>query len=219
MMEQIKYLKQIFRLTNNKNELVRNEAQCAIVCFYGFLGLRFLNVTTYPISQWQQIQLLNKLTEVKPENFNVIKKWLRSKNESVIVFALKLATFYNCHDVYDGVINCIESQSLHVKLNALEYLKKISKEGTAEQIIKQYSFENKIYKLSIIDALKEIGSEQQVSFLLKRLHDNDDDIKAAAAKCLSSLHPGGSAFLQTHLFADENPWKAIFLQIKNERAA
>ena len=219
MMEQIKYLKPIFRLTNNENELVRNEAQCALVCFYGFLGLRFLNVTAYPISQWQQIQLLNKLNEVKPENFDVIKKWLQSSNESVVVFSLKLATFYNCYDVYNNIIPCLQSLSLPIKLNALEYLKKMPKDDTAEQIISHYTFENKIYKLAIIDALKEIGNENQISFLLKRLHDKDDDVKAAAAKCLSCLHPSGSAFLQTHLFADENPWKAIFLQIKSERAA
>jgi len=219
MMEEIKYLKQIFRLTNNENELVRNEAQCALVSFYGFLGLRFLNVTAYPISQWQQIQLLNKLSDVKPKNFDVIKKWLQSSNESVVVFALKLAAFYNYYDAYSDVINCLQSTDLQVKLSALEYLKKMPQEDAADHIINHYFFENKIYKLAIIDALKEIGCEKQITFLLKRLHDKDDDIKAAAAKCLSCLHPSGTAFLQTHLFADENPWKAIFLQIKNERAA
>ncbi len=61
MLEQKKYVKEIFRLTNNSNVLVRNEAQCALISFYGFAGFRFLNVASYPISQWQQIQLLNKL--------------------------------------------------------------------------------------------------------------------------------------------------------------
>jgi hypothetical protein len=219
IMEQIKYVKEIFRLTNNANELVRNEAQCALVSFYGFLGLRFLNVTAYPISQWQQIQLLNKLNGVQPKNFDGIKKWLQSPNESIIVFSLKLASFYNCYDVYDNVINCLQSSSLQVRLNAMEYLKKMPQEDTPDQMISHYSFENKIYKLAIIDALKDIGNENQITFLLKRLHDKDDDIKVAAAKSLSYLHPSGAAFLQSHLFADENPWKAIFLQINNERAA
>ncbi len=218
-MNQTKYVKEIFRLTNNSNELVRNEAQCALVNFYGFPGLRFLNVTTFPISQWQQIQLLNKLNGVPVQNFDVIKKWLLSANESVILFSLNLATFYNCFDVYENVINCLQRPVLQIRLNALEYLKKMPREDTPEQMTGHYSFENKIYKLTIINALKDLGSEKQITFLLKRLHDNDNDIKAAAAKSLSCLHPSGVSFLQSHLFADENPWKAIFLHIENERAA
>lgn len=219
IMEQIKYVKQIFKLTNDENDFVRNEAQCALVSFYGFEGLRFLNVTAYPISQWQQIQLLNKLHGVKPDNFDGMKKWMQSANESVIIFSLKLATFYNCYDVYDNVIDCLQRSGLPVKLSALEYLKKMPQEDTADKMISNYFFESKVYKLAIIDALKDIGNENQITFLLKQLHHKDDDIKAAAAKSLSYLHPSGTAFLQTHLFADEYPWNAIFLQIKNERAA
>lgn len=219
ILEQKKYVKEIFRLTNNEIELVRNEAQCALVSFYGFLGLRFLNVTTYPISQWQQIQLLNKLTGAKPANFDIIKKWLQSPNESVRIFSLKLAASFNCYDVYDNVVNCLKSASLQMRLNALEYLKKVPQQDTADHIITHFRFENKIYKLAVIDALKDIGCEKQIPFLLKQLHDKDDDVKAAAATSLALLHPAGAAFLQTHLFADENPWKAIFLHIVNERAA
>lgn len=219
MMEQMQYVKQIFRLTNNENEFVRNQAQCALVAFYGFSGLRFLNVTATPISQWQQIQLLNKLNDVKPTNFEIIKKWLQSTNESVVVFSLKLATFYNCYTVHSNVIACLKRPVLLVKLNALEYLKKMPQDTTASQIVMHYSFDNKIYRLAIIDVLKEIGSEQQITFLLPLLNDTDDDIKAAAAKSLSYLHPSGTAFLQTWLLADQNPWKAIFLHIHKERAA
>lgn len=219
IMEQKQYAKQIFRLTNNKSELVRNESQCALVSFYGFAGLRFLGVTVYPLSEWQQIQLLNKLHDVKPQNFDVIKKWLQSSNESVVNFSLRLATFYNRFDVYPDVMDCLSNTSLQVKLNTLNYLKRIPRDDTAEKLVDDYSYENKSYKLAIINALNDIGSEDQINFLLKQLHDKDDDIKLAAAKSLSHLHPLGIAFFKTYLFADEDPWKTIFLQIENEYVA
>ena len=219
IMKQIKYVKEIFRLTNNENELVRNEAQGALVNFYGFPGLRFLNVTVHPISQWQQIQLLNKLSSAKPQKIDAIKKWLQSPNESVIIFSLKLATFYHCFAIYDTVINCLQHTSMQVKFSALEYLKVMPQEDTPNLIVNNYASGNKMCKLETLDILKDIGSQKQMLFLLKQLHNSDDDIKAAAAKTLASLHPMGAACLKTHLFADENPWKAIFLQIENERAA
>ncbi len=219
VMEQVKYGKEIFKLTNNPNELVRSEAQCALVNFYGFPGLRFLNVTVYPISQLQQMQLLNVLYLVKAENFDPVKKWLHSTNESVIAFALKLAKFYNCFEVYDDVVKCLQDPNSHIKLNALEYLKNMPREGTASQVVATYFSENKEYKLAILEALQIIGTDEVISFLEDRLQDNDNDIKAAAAKALSKLHPEGTAFLLTQSFADLNPWKKIFLQISNERAA
>jgi hypothetical protein len=219
IMDQTKYLKDIFWLTNNENELVRNEAQCAMVDFSGFSGLSFLNVTEYPMSQWQQVQLLNKLNHIKAENFDLIKKWMQSSNESVVVFALKLARFYHSDLLYDNVIACLQSSAMQVKINALEYLKEMSKEGTADQIINQDYFENKAYNLKVIHALKDIGDEKQIPFLVKKLQDKDDDVKAAAAKTITSLHPWGIECLQEFFFANKNPWKSIFLQITNERTA
>ena len=219
LMDQKKYVKEIFKLTNDTNELVRNEAQCALICFYGFPGLRFLNVTVYPISQLQQIQLLNALYLVKGENFEDIKRWMESAIESVIEFALKLATFYNCYQVYDQVIESMQNPNLQIKLSALAYLKNLPQEDSPSEIIKTYSFESKTYKLAILDTLKIIGSEEQVPFLLQQLQNEDDDIKSAAAKSLSQLHPIGAAFFQSHVFADQLPWKNIFLQNMNERAA
>jgi hypothetical protein len=219
VMQQMKYANEIFKLTNDKNELVRNEAQCGMISLYGFPGLRFLNEARYPISLWQQIQLLHNLNTVKPRDLPDIKNWLHSPNESVVIFSLKLATIYNCHDVYDDVVSCLQNANALVKLNALEYLKKISTEDTAERIINKYFFENKTYRLAVLDILQFIGSEKQVPFLLTQLQDKDDDIKAAAAISLSHLHPSGPAFLQSYSFAHQHPWKAIFLQINNERAA
>jgi phage-related protein len=219
IMGQVKYEKEIFWLANHKNVLVRTEAQCALVSFSGFSGLRFLDVTEYPISEWQQIQLLDKLNGVKQENTHYIQKWLQSSNVSVIVFSLKLATFYNDYNIYESVISHLQHPDVQVKLNVLAYLKNMPREDTAEKIISNYLFDNKLCKLTILDALKHIGSESQVPFLLTQLNDEDDDIKAAAANTLSHLHPSGAAFLQTYLFADQHPWKAIFLQIEHKHAA
>ena len=219
LMEETTYVKKFFRLSNNKNEMVRNEAQCGLVSLYGFLGLRFLNVTTRPVSEWQQIQLLNKLNGITPANFSPMQKWLLSPNESVVEFSIKLAAFYNNYAAYASVIKCLQQPQTTIKLAVLEYLKKMAEEDACNDIIAAYMPADKTCKLAILATLKEIGNEKQIPFLLLQLHHEDDDIKAAAAKSISLLHPGGSAFLQTQLYADQHPWKTIYLQINNEKAA
>ncbi len=219
IMEQVKYGKNIFRLTTHKNETVRNEAQCGLVSYYGFLGLRFLNVTIHPISEWQQIQLLNNLSAAKTENTAMLVRWLKSDIESVVIFSIKLACFYNNYEVYGAVMQSLTHSSEKIKLHALKYLGKMPAEDTADSIIKEYSTGNKIFRLAVINTLKDIGNIQQIPFLLIELNDKDNDVKAAAAKALLSIHPSGKSFLQTHSNADISPWSTIFQQVKNELAA
>ncbi len=218
-MGQAKYAKEIFRLTNDSHELVRNEAQCALVNFYGFKGLRFLNVIIYPISQWQQIQLLNYLHDLHSADTKQLIKWLQSKNNSVVTFAIHLASLCNCTDVYKEVIESLKNSDRQVKLNAIEYLKKINRANTADEIIKCYATSERIIQLKIFSVLQETGTEKQITFLMKQLHNTDNTIKLAAAKTLSCIHPSGPAFFESHLFCDEYPWNAIFSQIENEKAA
>jgi hypothetical protein len=219
VMEQKQYSKEIFALTNDNNKHVRNEAQCALVNFYGFAGLKFLSETHHPVSEWQQIQLLNKLSGTNIHDSRCIREWLTSANESIVAFSLKLATFYNCFDLYEDVMTCLKSKNVQVKLGVIYYLEKNAREDSAERLVHDYAFDNKIYKLAILNIIKEIGNEKQFTFLFKQLHHADHDIKAAAAKALSYLHPSGNVVLQNHLFADENPWQQIFLQIEKDHAA
>jgi len=61
VMEIDEFVSQLYPYTNDQNEHVRMEAQNALVQFNGFDGLSFLDIVSYPISDWQQIKLLQKL--------------------------------------------------------------------------------------------------------------------------------------------------------------
>jgi HEAT repeats len=219
LMKQKQYAKEIFRLTNDENESVRNEAQAALVEFYGFAGLRFLNVIKYSISEWQQILLLDKLRGAMPPGTGAIKNWLQSKNRSVRLLAIKVATICNCVEAYDDIMYCFIHDDIQIKIEALNFLRKYPREDTASKVVTMFGSDNKTFKMAGINALEDIGSEKQISFLLKRLHEKDDDVKMAAAKAIIRIHPMGVSFLLGHLFADEDPWKSIFSHLRNDRAA
>jgi len=219
VMGQEQYVKEIFRLTNDVHELVRNEAQCALVNFYGCKGLRFLNVIIYPISEWQQIQLLNYIYDAQAVDPKRLTKWLLSKNNSVVTFAIRLASYCNCIEVYTQIVHCLHGHDNQVKRCALEYLKKINHPGSAEEIINCYADSDTGIRLLMLSVLQETGSENQIPFLLNELNCPDNAIKLAAAKALSMIHPSGTSFFDSHSFANIYPWNAIFDQIQNERAA
>ena len=81
-LQQGRFARRIYRLTNDKHELVRNEARIAMVKLTGFKGLRFLHIVSHPVTQWQQLALLDQLKEqdiVQQE----INRWLQSSSNSM----------------------------------------------------------------------------------------------------------------------------------------
>jgi Leucine-rich repeat (LRR) protein len=62
--------------------------QLYLVNLFHFKGLDFLNRNKTPISEWDQIQLLEVLQLYKTQ-ISDISSWLKSSNESVVFFSLK----------------------------------------------------------------------------------------------------------------------------------
>lgn len=215
IMEQRKYVKTIFRLTNNKNQLIRNEAQCALVNFYGFPGLRFLNVMTHSISQWQQIHLLDKMNGQIPEDMSVIKNWLRSPNESLVIFSLKLATHYNCFELQADVMQCV-NMSYEVRNYVMEYMKKMPTAHAGDFLLSDYDNQDKDCKLLTLQTLKEVGNETHILRLINFLDGAEDEVVSQILETLLVLNPLGA--FQSSIFSHNNQ-AATVVKLSNEHAA
>src|SRR5688500_7461394 len=142
-MQQKKYFKKIYRLANHSNAFVRQEAQTAIVKFFGFSGLRFLNVASYTITDWQQFCLLQELTLKRITSFAGVERWIRSSNSSVVIFALRLVETYHWHELHDDVAAQLSHSSERVQQKAIQTLGEIYQPHTAPLLIAAYNKMNK----------------------------------------------------------------------------
>jgi hypothetical protein len=211
-------LPKLYRYTNNRNELVRMEAQSATVQFYGFEGLRFLNVITYPISEWQQIKLLQQLSQAAPMDVN-IDSWLKSGNSSVVVFALKLARSYHWFQWHDTILSCLEHPERDVRLQAIYCLCEIYTDKTAAILISRFWDEEPETQLAIVKTLQSIGSEDDVPFLVDILYYNNNEIRICAARAIIHLSKNGLAVLGMSASAIGYPLNEMLAQIKGELIA
>lgn len=218
-MELTGYLKIIFRCTNHTNEFLRIESQCALVDLYGFPALRFLNVTTHPLSDWQQILLLHKLNHTIPGNVSMISKWLQSNEVSIVIFALKLISKFKCYQLHSNVVQCLDHISPMVRIEAIKCLRDIFMEETGEDLINHQKQDNKQYELLLLGSLQGHSPRIETGFLLNQLANKDDDIKYAAAKILFEVMPGGENILYNYSSATIAPWKQIIKDLKNAKAA
>ncbi len=216
IMDQNDQLINIYRLTNSRNELVRNEAQNAIIQWSGFNGLRFLDVVTYDISEWQQIQLLELLKLFTQQDMPKLPNWLSSTNNSVILFALKLAEVYQQFIVKEKVEQCLLHEDEKIRVQAVNTLARVGNSESADRIIQQYENESILNQLNMLQKLPLMAEEKHVLFLQQQLFDENDFIKLSAAKALGTMHH--LELVQQKAVEQPEPYDHIFKHVKAELA-
>ena len=194
-MQQQQYLTKIYRETNNKNNLIRTEAQIAVVKLTGFKGLRFLQIAGYPISQWQQLCLISQLQEGDQDE-EKIKPWLRSQNATVVEFSLRLVGLYKCFTLHNEVSDTLRHPSETVRLQALQTLAEISNETTPGELIRHFANATKQEQLIILDMMPSLEvSSSDVGFLSSLVQHQDEAIRHHAMQSIRQISPGWPAVI------------------------
>ncbi len=216
VMELDEYKQRLFEFVDHERGLIRVEAQNAILKFYGFEGLRFLDHATYPITEWQQIKLLDQLASLQTENFTGIEVWLESKNDTIVLFALKLVKNYHRFELFDQVVSCLRHNNPMVRKQAIIVLKELPSEYSATILIDIYFSETANNQLAILHALESVSTDDEIPFLLGLLSDDVNAVKIASAKALASLGQSGIEAIQSHSEANQYPLAQIIAQILEE---
>ena len=215
-MELKEHLARIYRFTNNKNELVRAEAQLAVLNLFGFEGLRFLDVITYQLSEWQQMKLLKELSVIPHVSLTGIDKWLKSENASVVVFALKLARNYHHFELYQEIVVCLEHPESRVRTQAIYTLTEIFNEDTSKKLLDRFQSEEYQNQLAILNAVKKIGDEADLPRLQGLLATEDLEMKLSVVRAMANLGQPGMDLLMGGPQSRYYPLNEIITQVKSE---
>ncbi len=216
LMDQSDVLTTIYKNTNSNNEFVRMEAQTGVIHLTGFPGLRFLDVISYPLTEWQQIKLLEQL-RLYPKKEDLSEKipgWLVSKNETVVVFALKLADEYQQFSVRKQVIDCLVHAQKAVRRQAIKTLVTLADEKTPAILLGYFNkeiFSNQCY---ILESLRNIATANESDFLIELLNHENDTIKLKAAVILAEVSENGLAMLEERSIVQPEPYQKIYRHVK-----
>jgi hypothetical protein len=219
LMDQRDVLTTIYKNTNNRNEFIRMEAQTGVINLTGFPGLRFLDVISYPLTEWQQLKLLEQLRlyPEKEELSDRIPKWLLSKNETVICFALKLAEEYQQFSVRNAVTGCLVHPNEEVRQQAIRTLVKLADDKTPAILSGYFNKEPVINQSLILDALTTMATEDQSDFLREQLDHPDNSIKLKAAIALAGCCTNGLAIIERKAVVEPEPYQRIYNYVTTMR--
>lgn len=215
---QKQFIARIYRFTNSNNEFVRHEARIAVVKLTGFEGLRFLDVISYPLTEWQQIHLLHELSKEKSISSKDVDRWLQSANHSVAEFALRLVEVYRIYDLHDEVIKLLKHPEELIRIKAINALCEIQQDNTAHIMVENFRQENNPVQMAILKALQKTGTESEIPFLSRYLLHEENDFKMAAARAIRNIKTDGLTIIERSVDSSQQPWPVLLMQLQEEDA-
>ncbi|HVW14501.1 MAG TPA: HEAT repeat domain-containing protein [Mucilaginibacter sp.] len=218
IMDTDEFIDQLQAFTDDKNEYVRMEAQAAMVQFKGFEGLDFLDAITYPLSNWQQIKLLQLLSARPPSNIGM-DKWFSSQNPTVVIFALKLARNYHRFELHDAIASCLDHDDADVRLEAIRCLNEIYTDETSDHLIAHFLREGLRNQVAMAKVMQTVGTKRDELFLFDLLTYDSDELKLHAARALVNASKDGLISLEKFSKQSEEAIARILMHIKAEKVA
>jgi hypothetical protein len=165
----------IYRALNSSNEILRMEAQVALVRLSDEDHFEFLTHLKRPFSLWEQITLHDIIIQ---HNIPVppFKKWLTSDNDTVVLFSLRMIREFKQTDAEEDIQVALHHNSEEVRRLAVQVAGDMKFVSTLEIMKKMYK--NQDYKICL-EIVKSMGKMPDPSMLgfLKLVLDKEDDVQ------------------------------------------
>ncbi|GGD38803.1 HEAT repeat domain-containing protein [Muriicola marianensis] len=181
----------IRKFINHRKNVIRRHAQIATVSLkHEGIG-HFLDSNRYPISEWQQIKILEVLREKEdfiPPNFGV---WLMSANKDVVLFALRLIRYYNQTDANTSVTELLKHRDEEIKQAAIDCIKEFGITDAIPTLMAAFSRAKRDTRILILDAIGTIGKEEHIPFL-REVHEkvSNFNVRSKALAAVNTIAPG-----------------------------
>lgn len=173
---------------NHPKREVRKEMQLYMVNLFYFEGLDFLNILETPLSEWDQIQLLEVLQRFDNQKIPDIKPWLKSSNDSVVVFALKLAKIYNQFEAKDELINMLEHKNKDIRIDVIFVLSHLIVLEAKEVLKNNFDMRSQEEQIAFFKMMENLYENSDEPFLLEHIHNENFEIKLSALKILKVIN-------------------------------
>lgn len=167
---------------------VRKETRLYLVYLFRFDGLMFLNDLKKPLSEWEQIQLLETLQKFDYQDICDIKPWLRSTNDTVVLFALKLAKIYNQFEVKDTLMELLSHPTKKIRVTTIEVLTHLYGIEAKEMLKANFNELSLEEQISFFGLLEKLVVPNDEPFVEKHLFHKNFEIQLLALNILKSIN-------------------------------
>ena len=193
-----KFDSKVLRYAYSKNKLIRSEARNSYLALSTNDPYRFFDEFDRDLSKWDQIELMQYLALQKERgNLEGLGKWINySKNDSLVVFLIKMVGFFKQKGINEILIEKLEDDNEYVRAEAINTLGELNISETEQNLIDRYYTEPEICQVAIVKTIKKFNTGKSLNFLQEIFSDsnNTDTKKIIAEAILNYSYEGKIAF-------------------------
>jgi hypothetical protein len=176
-------------ILNDKNDDLRIEAQSTYLKLHKNNPFGFLDIATEELLRWHQILLYEIVINTPDLVVPDLRALLKSKNVSVISFAIKLAAYYQQLAVIPTLILLLDHHDQQIRIDALEVLALLYAEEAEATMLKKFPAEELKVQLKIIESIGLIKSGRQLEFLKAQYLNSTEFTLIKTAGCALVIYP------------------------------
>lgn len=186
-MEVRKAYRSIYRCINHPNVILRSEAQLAIVSLKRTNQFTFLFNLRTELSEWQQLNLLNRLKSTKDLKTQDVPRLLNSMNESVVRLGIKMIQHLNLVEYEDNLPELVSDPKEKIRIDAIRCLAFLQVDSACELLKSRYEDEIPEVQKEILDAIGSLGKHSDLNWVSERMHSHVLALTNAARKAMLQL--------------------------------
>lgn len=211
--------KVIYKYINSKNDILRMEAQIALVDLAKEVDsnpFEFLTKLKHPFSLWEQITLHQIMVqrELRVPNFG---QWLLHDNHTVQMFCLRMIREYKQIDNRERIKYLTFNTHPAVRKLAYEVIGDLQLNDIMAQVKFNYKDEPQDIKLEMLKSMTKSPDPSLLDFLHKIVDtEQDADLLIEAVKAIHSME-GGDKFLKDMMDQEYKNYNIIIKHVLDHR--
>ncbi|MCA1756631.1 MAG: HEAT repeat domain-containing protein [Bacteroidales bacterium] len=207
----------IFSALNSGNEVLRMEAQIALVRLSDYDPFEFLNHMKQPLSLWEQISLHELIVQHSLE-VPLFSKWFTSENYTVVMFALRMIREFRQYETEEDVKKIMSHDSPEVRGLAIEVAGDLNMESARKVMKRMYKHEEYNNSLEILKSMGKMPHVSMLSFL-KLVLDKEDDVQLQieATKAIENIGEEGVKALVKLMKSEYKNYNIIIRHVLDRR--
>jgi len=208
---------EMYRALNSRNEILRMEAQIALVRLSEKDHFEFLSQLKRPFSLWEQITLHDLIIqhEIPVPEF---QKWLSSDNATVVMFALRMIREFKQKDAEPEIRKVLLHRDPRVSQLAVEVAGDLDMRSTLDTMKRMYKFQEYNNCLEIVRSMGKMPEQAMLGFL-KLVLDKEDDVQLQieAVKAIENMGEVGVQALVKVMKSEYKNYNIIVRHVLDRR--
>lgn len=208
---------EIEKLLNSKNEILRAEAQMALIELNEENPYYFLEKLTQQFLPWEQ---LNVHVMMQRNSYEIpdFSKWLMVENETVVLFAIEMIRVYRQIMNAPKIIKFFKHPNLNLREAAIIAAGELGYVEVVPELMKIYNEVEDEYKVLILRSMQRLADDGNKDFLRGIIESNAPQyIKLDAAKAMFALGVKGQIELKRYSQSNDAELNAIIKHVFDER--